>query len=64
MKYVICKLKQIFILLEFWENGYAQAAIKISEGLYPNAKEWQIDTILQEDELCYLYQKNGIYQNR
>ena len=55
----LCKLKQIFILPEYQGKGYAQAAISIAEGLYPHAKRWELDTILQEDKLCYLYEKMG-----
>ncbi len=55
----LCKLKQIFILPEYQGNGYAQEAIIISESLYPNATRWELDTIKQEDKLCYLYEKMG-----
>lgn len=54
-----CMLKQIFILPEYQGNGYAQKAIKRAETFYPNAKKWELDTILQEKKLCYLYEKMG-----
>lgn len=55
----ICKLKQIFILPKYQENGYAQSAITIAENYYKKAERWELDTILQERKLCYLYEKMG-----
>lgn len=55
----VCKLKQIFILPEFQGYGYAQKAILLAETLYPNAESWELDTIKQEEKLCYLYEKLG-----
>ena len=55
----LCKLKQIYILPEYQDNGYAQTAIILSEELHPNARRWEVDTILQEDKLCHLYEKMG-----
>lgn len=55
----LCSLKQIFILPEFQKNGYAQDAIRAVEDLYSNALRWELDTILQEEKLCYLYEKMG-----
>ncbi|WP_294145336.1 GNAT family N-acetyltransferase [uncultured Clostridium sp.] len=55
----VCKLKQIFILPEFQGEGYAQQTILLAEGLYPNARRWELDTIEQEARLCHLYEKMG-----
>lgn len=55
----ICKLKQIYILPEYHGYGYAQKAIRIVESLYPTVEKWELDTILQEKKLCYLYEKMG-----
>lgn len=55
----LCKLKQIFIVPEHQNHGYAQEAIKTVEGIYPHALRWELDTILQEEKLCYLYEKMG-----
>ena len=55
----VSKLKQIFILPEYQGHGYAQKAILMAEALYPHAKKWELDTILQEEKLCYLYEKMG-----
>ena len=54
-----CQLKQISILPEYQNCGYAQVAIKQMEACYPNARKWSLDTILQEKKLCYLYEKLG-----
>ncbi|MBE6979265.1 MAG: GNAT family N-acetyltransferase [Ruminococcaceae bacterium] len=54
-----CKLSPICILPEFQGNGYAQKAIRLMEDLYPKAGLWELDTIAQEEKLCYLYEKIG-----
>lgn len=54
-----CVLKQIFILPEYHGYGYAQEAIKMVESFYTEAERWELDTILQEKKLCYLYEKMG-----
>ena len=33
--------------------------MKQLEALYPNADSWELDTILQEEKLCHLYEKLG-----
>lgn len=52
-------LRQIFILPDYRGHGYARAAIRLAEALYPNAAEWRLDTILQEEKLCRLYEEMG-----
>ena len=54
-----CSLSPICILPEFQGNGYAQSAIRLMEGFYPKAGLWELDTIAQEEKLCYLYEKIG-----
>lgn len=54
-----CGLSPICILPEFQGNGYAQKAIRLMEDLYPKAGLWELDTIAQEEKLCYLYEKIG-----
>lgn len=54
-----CRLSPICILQEYHGKGYAQEAIRQMEHLYPHAKKWQLDTIVQEEKLCYLYEKMG-----
>lgn len=59
-RYVIMGFKkQRNDLPEYQGYGYAQRAITIAESFYPFAKEWELDTILQEEKLCYLYEKMG-----
>lgn len=58
-----CLLKQIFILPEYQGHGFAQKAILQVEALYPNAKKWCLDTILQENKLCHLYEKMGYHKS-
>jgi GNAT superfamily N-acetyltransferase len=55
----LCRLKQIYILPEYQNKGYAQQAIAAAEALYPEASRWELDTIKQEKKLCYLYEKMG-----
>lgn len=55
----LCKLKQLFILPEYQNQGFAQQAVKLCEALYPKAECFELDTILQEKQLCYLYEKLG-----
>jgi GNAT superfamily N-acetyltransferase len=55
----ICSLKQIYILPEYQGNGFAQQAICNVEKLYPDSIRWELDTIKQEEKLCYLYEKMG-----
>lgn len=59
----LCKLKQIFILPKYQGCGYAQKAITIAESLYPSAEIWELGTIMQEEKLCYLYEKMGYKKN-
>ncbi len=53
------RLGPFYILPEFQGFGYAQTAIIELEKLYTKAKIWELDTIKQEEKLCYLYEKMG-----
>lgn len=53
------RISQLFILPIYQNNGYAQQAIRQAEALYPQAAGWILDTIKQEEKLCYLYEKMG-----
>ena len=46
-------------VVEYQGRGFAQAAMREMERLYPEAKTWELDTILQEEKLCRLYEKMG-----
>jgi GNAT superfamily N-acetyltransferase len=52
----------IFILPEFQGKGIAQEVFKILEQLYSDANEWELDTLLQEQGNCHLYEKMGYKQ--
>lgn len=54
-----CRISPIFILPEFQNKGYAQTVLKQIELLYPEIKEWHLDTIKQEEKLIHLYNKLG-----
>lgn len=54
-----CRLSPIGILPEYQGKGIAQQALACMEELYPDARLWTLDTILQEEKLCYLYEKLG-----
>ncbi len=54
-----CRLSPVCILPEFQGRGDAQLAISEMEKLYPEALTWNLDTIAQEEKLCYLYEKIG-----
>lgn len=54
-----CRLSPICILPRYQGRGFAQQAMMLMEGLYPAAKEWHLDTIVQEEKLCRLYEKLG-----
>ena len=55
----ICRVSPIFVLPEFQGRVYAQQAMLLAEALYPCVTAWQLDTILQEEKLCHLYEKLG-----
>ena len=55
----IHRISPIFILPEFQNKGYAQMALAEVELLYPNIREWHLDTLKQAEKLCYLYEKCG-----
>lgn len=54
-----CRLSPICILPEYRGHGYASQAIHLMEKQYPEAILWELDTILQEEYLCRLYERIG-----
>lgn len=52
------RISPIFILPPYRHNGYAQEAIRQAE-LIHGSFGWELDTILQEQPLCRLYEKMG-----
>lgn len=52
------RISPIFIMNQHRNNGYAQKAMKLVEEIHGNSN-WELDTILQEEGNCYLYEKMG-----
>ena len=55
------RISPIFIMPEYRNQGYAQWAIKEAERIH-GKQNWKLDTILQEEGNCYLYEKLGYHQ--
>lgn len=51
-------LSPIFIMKEFRGRGYAQQAMRLAEEIHGSSR-WKLDTILQEEGNCHLYEKMG-----
>lgn len=56
------RISPVFIMSEHRNKGYAQKAIQLVEEIHGNS-DWELDTILQEEGNCYLYEKLGYRQN-
>ena len=52
------RISPLFILPKYRNNGYAQSAILQAEKIH-GANGWELDTILQEQTNCHLYEKMG-----
>ncbi|QCR34367.1 GNAT family N-acetyltransferase [Lysinibacillus sp. SGAir0095] len=52
-------ISPIFILPEYQGKGIAQQAIQQAEKLFTKFNTWELQTILQEQGNCYLYEKMG-----
>lgn len=50
---------RFYILPEYRNIGIGQQALRLSESLYPTAKRWRLDTILEEKNNIHLYKKLG-----
>jgi len=55
----VYRVSPVFILPEYQGLGIAQTVFALIEELYYDAKVWELDTILQEQGNCYLYEKLG-----
>lgn len=55
------RLAPIFLLPQFEGRGYGQTVIREVERIH-GVHGWELDTIAQEDKLCYLYEKMGYIQ--
>ena len=54
-----CRISPIFILPEYQNKGYARKAMLALEAEFSDVVEWNLDTIKQEEKLCYFYEKLG-----
>ncbi len=52
-------ISPIFVLPKYQNQGIGYVAIQKAFSLYPDAKVWKLDTILQEPGNCHLYEKCG-----
>lgn len=52
------RISPIFVLPQFQGQGIAQKVIRMCEEMH-GAAGWELDTILQEEKNCYLYEKMG-----
>ena len=52
-------ISPLFILPKYQNQGIGHVAVQKVFYLYPDAKVWKLDTILQEPGNCHLYEKCG-----
>lgn len=55
------RISPIFILPQYQNKGIAQIAMQLCEQLH-GSENWKLDTILQEEGNCYLYEKMGYHR--
>lgn len=55
------RISPVFVMREYRNRGFAQKAISLVEELH-GAFDWELDTILQEQGNCHLYEKMGYFQ--
>ncbi len=53
------RISPVFILPSHQGKGIAQAVFHIVEMMYHFAQVWELDTILEEEHNCHLYEKIG-----
>jgi RimJ/RimL family protein N-acetyltransferase len=52
-------ISPMFILPSYQGKGIAQKAITLIEEMFPQATTWELATILEEEQNCYLFEKMG-----
>lgn len=55
----IYRVSPIFILPEYQGRGIAQKVFALVDEIYNDARKWELETVLQEQGNCYLYEKLG-----
>lgn len=58
----VMRLHMINIIEDCQGKGIAQQVMNRLESMYPEADSWELDTILEEERNCYLYEKMGYAQ--
>jgi hypothetical protein len=53
------RISPMFILPQFQGKKIGQKSIFELENMYSKVKIWELDTIVQESQLCYFYEKLG-----
>jgi N-acetylglutamate synthase-like GNAT family acetyltransferase len=56
---MLCKVGPLFVLPEYQNRGIAQKTFEIIEAKYKPKNGWILDTILEEEGNCHLYEKIG-----
>ncbi|WP_017187400.1 GNAT family N-acetyltransferase [Alkalibacillus haloalkaliphilus] len=55
-------ISPMFILPAYQGKGIAQKSINLIEEMFPQAKSWELATIMEEERNCYLYEKMGYFK--
>lgn len=55
------RVSPIFVDPAFRNKGYAQKAMLLAEEIF-GKDHWSLDTVKEEKQLCYLYEKMGYHQ--
>jgi len=55
----ICKVSALAVLPEYQNKGIAQSALLEIEKMHSTANKWVLDTLMQEEGNCHLYEKLG-----
>lgn len=53
------EVSPIGLLPELQGQGKGREAMRLAEGLYPDARHWELGTILEETGLCRFYESLG-----
>ena len=57
------RVSALCVLPQYQGKGIAQKALLEIERLHPNVERWFLDTILEEEGNCHLYEKLGYKKN-
>lgn len=54
-----CRISPIFVLPAYQNKGVAQSVLRKIEEMYNPQNGWELETILEEEGNCHLYEKVG-----